>query len=62
MKVKMGTEEPDKCIFCRTELEEYGYEYFEENGERAKNPIEEYDTLDICKDCVRKIKQILGVK
>ena len=53
----MGINEPDKCVFCDTELEEWEYEYFAENGERAGDT---YDTnLDLCKDCAKKLKKIL---
>ncbi len=57
----MGSSEPDKCMFCETDLEDWDYEYYKENGERAENPISEYDTFDICKGCIHKLKQILGI-
>lgn len=53
----MGQQEPDKCVFCGTELEEWDYEYFEENGERASDKFDE--NLDLCKDCAKKLKKIL---
>ena len=53
----MGSQEPDKCVFCDEELEKWGYEYFEENGERASDEFDE--NLDICKDCAKKLKKIL---
>lgn len=49
----MGTQEPDKCIFCETELEEWHYEYFKENGERG------IKDMDICKECANKIKEFV---
>ena len=53
----MGSREPDKCVFCGGDLEEWEYEYFSSNGERAS---EEYDEdLDLCKDCAKKLKKLL---
>ncbi len=54
----MGKQEPDECIFCETSLEEWDYEYFTENGERAGDGTWEND-LDICKSCAWKLKNVL---
>ena len=51
----MGTQEPDKCMFCEEELEEWHYEYFQENGQRAEG-----SNLDICKDCIKKLNSMLS--
>jgi len=55
----MGTQEADKCVFCGTELEDWGYG-FEENGERASSDFDK--DLEICKDCLEKLKLLLGLK
>ena len=55
----MGIKKPDECIFCGRELEDWYYECFEENGERAENSKDKFRTLDICKGCVIKLKEIL---
>lgn len=54
----MGKTESDKCIFCDTDLEEWSYGYFEENGERASDKYDE--NLNICKDCIVTLKKILA--
>lgn len=53
----MGTSEPDKCIFCKDELEVWNYEYYVENGRRANGP--RFHALDICKECAIKLSSIL---
>jgi len=55
----MGQRKPDECMFCKKELEEWHYEYFEENGERAINSSMKYAQLKICKGCVKRLKGIL---
>jgi len=53
----MGTNKPDECIFCGLELEEWEYEDYTNNGERASELYDE--DLDICKGCAIKLKKIL---
>ena len=56
----MGTKTPDKCVFCNKELEEWNYEYFVENKERAC--LEDFDDMDgmnICKDCVKRLSKLI---
>jgi len=50
----MGRQEPDECIFCESDLEEYSYGYFEENGERA------IEGMGICKECANKLKEFVN--
>lgn len=56
----MGT--MDQCIFCKTDLEEYNYGHLEENGERAEDPNDNWNQIDICKDCIKKLKILLGLE
>lgn len=48
----------DKCIFCKKDLEDFGYHSSEENGERATS--DDLDKLNICKFCVKILKNILN--
>ena len=50
----MGEKIPDRCIFCKCDLEIEGYGGFESNGERASEDWE--IGLDICKGCLKKLK------
>jgi len=55
----MGTNEPNKCIFCKGELEipaPYSGGFIENGGRASKD----YDLdLDICLSCATKLKIIL---
>ena len=56
----MGEQKADECIFCKDDLEEWDYDDFSENGNRAS---EDFDKdLDICKDCLGKLKLLLKLK
>lgn len=52
----MGEMTPDQCIFCKDDLEEWYYEHYRENGERAGDCM---DSLNICKDCAKTLKKTL---
>lgn len=53
----MGEMNPDQCIFCKADLEEWYYEHYKENGERASGDWR--FNLNICKKCAWKLKNIL---
>ena len=39
--------EPDKCIFCEDNVEEWDYEYYINKKNRAGD-------MNLCKDCLKK--------
>ncbi len=52
--------EADECIFCKCQLEFLEYGHYVENGERASEDFDK--SLDICKDCLAKLKLLLEMK